>query len=194
MAAKPNSTCPAAFFITDEISERRLLVETGAMQSIFPPSRERLEKNTRLTTLPHSSKRNSCPHLWHDLGDLNPGAQIPLAFRLLGTDFLGHHGLLVDISRQRLLDTRMCQSRQLSTGPGMPSICSTAPNNYTSLLQEFQMCPNQNYSSHLGLQQSMASSTTPRRAHQPMPSSGICPPEVTRHQTGLRRSGTRGRL
>ncbi|XP_066980121.1 uncharacterized protein [Macrobrachium rosenbergii] len=58
-------------------------------------------------------------------------------FPPLGTDFLGHHGLLVDVARQRLLDTGTCHSRQLSTRPGMPTICSTAPNSYMFLLQDF---------------------------------------------------------
>ncbi|XP_066955751.1 uncharacterized protein [Macrobrachium rosenbergii] len=66
-----------------------------------------------------------------------PFVIVDVKFPLVGADFLGHHGLLVDVARQRLLNTGTCHSRQPSTIPGMPSISSTAPNSYVSLLQEF---------------------------------------------------------
>ncbi|XP_066977593.1 uncharacterized protein [Macrobrachium rosenbergii] len=111
----------------------------------LPAIQGRFRKNTRLDTRPHSSKRNSHPHVWHDDRTISilgrryhwPFIIVDVKFPLLGADFLGHHGLLVDVARQRLLDTGTCHSRQLSTRPGMPTICSTAPNGYTSLLQKF---------------------------------------------------------
>ncbi|XP_066982033.1 uncharacterized protein [Macrobrachium rosenbergii] len=115
------------------------------MRSVFPPSREDLEKlpdstparivanrtpiRTYGTTTQTSSILGRRYH-W-------PFVITDVKFPLLGTDFLGHHGLLVDIARQRLIDTGTCHSHQLSTGLGMPTICSTTPNGYTSLLQEF---------------------------------------------------------
>ncbi|XP_064121811.1 uncharacterized protein LOC135226300 [Macrobrachium nipponense] len=57
---------------------------------------------------------------------------------LLGADFLAHHGLLVDVALQHLLDTETCLSCSLARGPRAPTICSILPHHrYTSLLQEF---------------------------------------------------------
>ncbi|XP_066981175.1 uncharacterized protein [Macrobrachium rosenbergii] len=115
------------------------------MQPVFPPSRKGLEKIP--DSLPSLIAANGtpirtygtttwaitilgCRYHW-------PFVIADVEFPLLDADFLGHHGLLVNFARQRLLDTGMCHSHQLSTGPRMPSICSAAPNSYTSLLQEF---------------------------------------------------------
>ncbi|XP_066954372.1 uncharacterized protein [Macrobrachium rosenbergii] len=142
--AKPDP-CPVGFFITDKISKCHLLVDMGATQSVFLPSREALEKipdsvptliaanGTPIRTYGTTTWAISilgCRYHW-------PFVIAHVMFPLLGADFLGHHGLLVDAARQRLLGTGMCHSHQLSTGPTMPSICSTAPNSYMFLLQEF---------------------------------------------------------
>ncbi|XP_066967236.1 uncharacterized protein [Macrobrachium rosenbergii] len=145
MAAKSNFPRPAGFFIRDEISKQHLPVNTGAMQSVFLPSEEDLEKIPDSTptliagngtpicmygTATRTISILGCRYHW-------PFVIREVKFPLLSSDFLGHHGLLVDVGRQRLPDTGTCHSRQLSTGPGMPTICSTAPNSYTSLLQGF---------------------------------------------------------
>ncbi|XP_066984723.1 uncharacterized protein [Macrobrachium rosenbergii] len=145
MAAKSNSPRPAGFFIRDEISKQRLLVDTRAMQSVFPPSKEDLEKIPDSTpTLIAANRTPICTYgtMTRTISILGcryhwPFVIAEVKFPLLGTDFLGHHVLLVNVGRQRLLDTGTCHSRQLSTRPGMPAICPTAPSGYTSLQQEF---------------------------------------------------------
>ncbi|XP_066958260.1 uncharacterized protein [Macrobrachium rosenbergii] len=113
------------------------------MQSVFPPSREGLEKIP--DSVPAFIAANGTPIRTYGMTTRAisilgrryhwPFVIADFKFPLLGVDFLGHRGLLVDVARQRL-DTGTCHSHQVSTGPGMPSICSTALNSYTSLLQE----------------------------------------------------------
>ncbi|XP_066957628.1 uncharacterized protein [Macrobrachium rosenbergii] len=164
------------------------------MQSVFPPSREGLEKIPDL--LPSLIAANGTPIRTYGtttraisiLGHRSHWTFViaDVKFPLLGADFLGHHRLLVNVARQRLLDTGTCHPHQLSTRPRMPSICSVAPNSYTSSYRNSRMCSNQNCDSHLGLRQSMASSTTSlRRAHQPMPSSEAYPPRSYKMPNGL---------
>ncbi|XP_066944508.1 uncharacterized protein [Macrobrachium rosenbergii] len=91
VAAKSISPQPAGFFIRDEISKRRLLVDMGAMQSVFPPSEEDLEKipdstpaliaaNGTLIRTFGTTTQTTHLHVWHDDPDyLHSGLQIPLA-------------------------------------------------------------------------------------------------------------------
>ncbi|XP_066969128.1 uncharacterized protein [Macrobrachium rosenbergii] len=136
---------PAGFFIRDEISKQRLLADTGAMQSVFPPLEEDYTRTADST--PSVLAVNGIPircyrTMTRTISILGRRYHWPfiiaeVKFSLLGADFLGHHGLLVDVGRQCLLDTGTCHSRPLSIGPGMPAVCFKASNNYTALLQEF---------------------------------------------------------
>ncbi|XP_066966226.1 uncharacterized protein [Macrobrachium rosenbergii] len=54
---------------------------------------------------------------------------------LLGTDFLAHFGLAVDVGRKRLLDTDSSKSLPLTPGPTVPTICFIAPHQYAQLLE-----------------------------------------------------------
>ncbi|XP_066969178.1 uncharacterized protein [Macrobrachium rosenbergii] len=145
VALKPISPRPAGFFIKDVISKHRLLVDTGVMQSVFPPMKEDLKKKPDSTNALIAANGTpirtygtttwvisilGCRYHW-------PFIVVDVKFLLLGADFLGHHGLLVDIGKEQLLDAGTCHSHQLAKGPGMPAICSTASSSYMSLLQEF---------------------------------------------------------
>ncbi|XP_066970064.1 uncharacterized protein [Macrobrachium rosenbergii] len=140
-----NLPLTSRFFIKDEISKHCLLVDTGPMQSVFLPTKEDLKKKSGSTNALIAANRTpictygttawiisilGCRYHW-------PFVVTDVKFPLLGADFLGHHRLLVNVGRERLLDTGTYHSRQLTKGPGMPAICSTAFSSYKSLVQEF---------------------------------------------------------
>ncbi|XP_066970150.1 uncharacterized protein [Macrobrachium rosenbergii] len=138
------------------------------MQSVFPPMKEDLKKKPDSTNILINA--NGTPIRIYGtttwiisiLGSRYhwPFLVANVKFPLLDADFLGHHGLLVDVGRERLLDTGTCLSRQLAKGPGMPAICSTASSSYKSLLQEFLDVFKPELRQLLGLQQSTAYSIT----------------------------------
>ncbi|XP_066980082.1 uncharacterized protein [Macrobrachium rosenbergii] len=139
------SPSTSKFFTKDEISKHCLLVDTGAMQSVFPPMKEDLKKkpdSTNALIAANETPIRTCGTTTRIISILDrryhwPFVIADVKFQLLGADLLGHHGLLIDVRRERLLDTGTCHSRQLAKGLGMPAICSTASSSYTSLLQEF---------------------------------------------------------
>ncbi|XP_066940940.1 uncharacterized protein [Macrobrachium rosenbergii] len=124
---------------------RMMLVDTGAVRSIFPLSREDgkrspdpaafltaangspiLSYGTRLLLISILGQRYAWDFVVADVRTL-----------LLGADFLAHFGLAVDVSRKCLLDTNSCQSLPLATGPKAPTICSVTPHQYSQLLKKF---------------------------------------------------------
>ncbi|XP_066976811.1 uncharacterized protein [Macrobrachium rosenbergii] len=122
-----------------------MLVDTGAMQSVFPPSREDSDRMSGAAASLVAANRSPI----HCYGTRTrrisilghkyewPFVIADVKFPLLGADFLAHHGLLVDIGRKLLLDNGICHSRLLSTRPGMPAVCSISLNKYNALLHEF---------------------------------------------------------
>ncbi|XP_066955729.1 uncharacterized protein [Macrobrachium rosenbergii] len=122
-----------------------MLVDTAAVQSVFPPSREDrkrpsdpaafltaangspiLSYGTRLLSISILGRRYTWNFIVTDM-------RTPL----LGADFLAHFGLAFDVGRKRLLDTDSCQSFTVATCPSTPAICSVAPHQYGQLLKEF---------------------------------------------------------
>ncbi|XP_066986836.1 uncharacterized protein [Macrobrachium rosenbergii] len=122
-----------------------MLVDTGAMLSVFPPSEEDLRQPPDPTTC--LTAANWSPILSYGtkllsisiLGRRYNWEFIIADIRtpLLGADFLTHFSLAVDVGRKCLLDTQTCQSLPLSPGHREPGICSIAPHQYGSLLKEF---------------------------------------------------------
>ncbi|XP_068246862.1 uncharacterized protein [Palaemon carinicauda] len=51
--------------------------------------------------------------------------------------FLAPHGLLVDVTGKRLIDTVICRTRPLRAGPGITPISAVIAQPYATLLQEF---------------------------------------------------------
>ncbi|XP_066976049.1 uncharacterized protein [Macrobrachium rosenbergii] len=122
-----------------------MLIDTGAMRSMFPPSREdrrrppdptaSLTAATRSPILSYGTKLLSMSILGRRYKWKFIVADVRTL--LLGADFLAHFGLAVDISRKCLLDTKSCKSLPLSLGPREPAICSVVSHQYGFLLKEF---------------------------------------------------------
>ncbi|XP_064111277.1 uncharacterized protein LOC135218757 [Macrobrachium nipponense] len=146
MVAAVTKSQPRGFYVQDSISGLRMLVDTGDKPSLFPSSAEDCSRapddptvlvaangtpirtyGTRAQTIAFLGRTYTWPFVLADV-------RIPL----LGADFLAHHGLLVDMACQCLLDTETCLSRPLAGGPRAPTICSDLPHHrYAFLLQEF---------------------------------------------------------
>ncbi|XP_066944599.1 uncharacterized protein [Macrobrachium rosenbergii] len=142
---EPRSPEPLGFYVRDTISSRMMLVNTGAIRSLFPLSREDCKRSqdpaafltaangspilfygTSLLLISILGRRYSWNFVVADVGT-----------PLLGVDFLAHFGLAVDIGCKRLLNIDSCQSLLLAMGPSAPTICSVAPHQYSQLLKEF---------------------------------------------------------
>ncbi|XP_064118984.1 uncharacterized protein LOC135223992 [Macrobrachium nipponense] len=130
--AKPHRI---GFYIRDVISGCRMLVDTRAMQSVFLQSGDDRSHTPDITTAlvaangtpicSYSTKSLKisilgCNYVWQFI-------IVDVKASLLGADFLEQHRLLVDVGRKRLLDTGTCLSLPLAAGPGIPTICSIAP-------------------------------------------------------------------
>ena len=101
------------FFIKDELSDHRFLVDTGAFRSILPPSR-----GNNPTLQPSSAAlvaANGTSIQTYGEQEVNirlSGQTYSWTFiiadvrhPLLGADFLSHYSLVVDVARHRLLNT-----------------------------------------------------------------------------------------
>ncbi|XP_066947045.1 uncharacterized protein [Macrobrachium rosenbergii] len=122
-----------------------MLVDTGAMRLVFPPSGEDRRRPLDLTA--YLTGANGSPILSYGtkllsisiLGWKYSWEFIIADIRtpLLGEDFLAHFSLAVVVGHKHLLDTQSCQSLSLSPCLREPAICSIAPHWYGSLLKEF---------------------------------------------------------
>ena len=136
--------------ITDRISKRNFLIDTGAQVSIIPPtcSDRHLRKQESLTL----SAVNDSAIATYGQRSLTLNLGFRHTFRwifviadvtkpLLGADFLYHFGLLVDMAHGKLVDsgTHLSIHGIVTEGtPPSPTITTTAPQIYSSLLSEFQ--------------------------------------------------------
>ncbi|XP_066965703.1 uncharacterized protein [Macrobrachium rosenbergii] len=112
-----------------------MLIDTGAVRSVFPPSRE--DYKCPLDPAASLTAANGSLILSYGTKLLSVSIVADVRTPLLGVDFLAHFGLAVDVGRKRLLDTKSCQSLPLALGPSVPTVCSVAPHQYASLLKEF---------------------------------------------------------
>ena len=135
--------------VTDRISKRNFLVDTGAQVSIIPPTRsDRLRKRESFTL----SAVNGSTIATYGQRSLTLNLGLRRTFRwifiiadvskpLLGADFLHHFGLLVDMAHGKLVDTRTHLSiHGIVTEGTPPSPTTTTPSHtqvYSSLLSEF---------------------------------------------------------
>ncbi|XP_066978987.1 uncharacterized protein [Macrobrachium rosenbergii] len=141
----PRGPAPVGFYLRDTISGRMMLIDIGAMWSVFLPSREDCRRSPDLVA--SLTAANGSPILSYStkllsismLGRRYRWKFIVTDVRtpLLGADFLAHFGLAVDIGCKCLLDTESCQSLPLLPSPREPTICLIAPLQYGSLLKEF---------------------------------------------------------
>ncbi|XP_066947185.1 uncharacterized protein [Macrobrachium rosenbergii] len=146
MAAEtPRSPVPVGFYICNTVSGRMMMIDMGAVQSVFPPSREdrkrppdpvaSLTATTGSPILSYSTKLLSVSILGqrYKWNFIIAKVRTPL----LGANFLAHFGLAVNVGHKCLLDTESCQSLPLALGHSTPTVCSVAPHQYASLLKEF---------------------------------------------------------
>ncbi|XP_066942672.1 uncharacterized protein [Macrobrachium rosenbergii] len=120
----PRGPAPVGFYVHDAVSSRMMLIDTGAMQSVFLPSRE--DHRCLPDPLPPDS-RQQVPILSYGTRLLSfsiLGRKCEWDFivtdvrtPLLGVDFLAHFRLVVEVGSKCLLDTEPCQSLPLSPGP-----------------------------------------------------------------------------
>ena len=116
-ANKTDSISPyKGFYVCDNISNRRFLVDTGAFVSVFPASdddRATLQPDdlqlvsatgasiktygSRTIVLNFAGRDYSWPFIVADVRK-----------PLLGADFLAHHSLLVDVANRRFVDEHFC--------------------------------------------------------------------------------------
>ncbi|XP_068235538.1 uncharacterized protein [Palaemon carinicauda] len=125
---------------------QQLMVNTGAMQSTFPPSQIDLDCGSSKNA-PSFVAANGPPIRCYGTRILRisilgrsyswPFAIADVSRPLLGADFLTHHGLLVDITGKHLIETGTCWSRALRAGPATMSVSAVMTQPYADLLQEF---------------------------------------------------------
>ncbi|XP_068246497.1 uncharacterized protein [Palaemon carinicauda] len=134
------------FYILDAVSNRRLMVDTGCMQSTFLPSVADLVRAPSSDTLLLISA-NGSPIRYYETRVLKisimgqfyswPFAITDVRHSLLGTDILAHHGLLVNVAGKRLINTVTCRNCPLRAGPVITPISTVVVQPYAALLQEF---------------------------------------------------------
>lgn len=142
-------TSPSSgFFVTDLLSGRKFLVDTGAFRSLFPATAE-----DRISLSKHPSNlqliaANGSPIPTYGTRTI-PIQAAERSFSwdfiiadvktpLLGADFLGHYELLVDVANRKLLDVATFHSTPLGSHSQGPEICSVRTNTpYDMLTQKF---------------------------------------------------------
>ena len=136
----------AGFFIKDELSDYRFLVDTGAFRSILPPPGD-------INTINHPSSSdlvaaNGTSIRTYGEQQVNirlSGQAYTWTFiiadvrhPLLGADFLSHYSLMVDVARNRLLNIDSFTSTPLCISNIEENINLLSPDgNYADVLEDF---------------------------------------------------------
>ena len=138
------------FIIRDERSGRQFLVDTGAFRSILPSTTT--DKHSASSDTQQLVAANGTAIQTYGTRDVTvkfSGRNFTWNFiiadvnrPLLGADFLAHYGLLVDISRQRLINTETFSSPlplTTTTSPSDAEANTCRPNHgtYETLIHEF---------------------------------------------------------
>ena len=136
-------------FVTDRVSGRRFLVDTGAEVSVIPATGldTRIEQPGHTLTAANGSRINTCGTRTVSLHIASRKYKwnfvvADVSRPLLGADFLRSESLLVDLKGKRLVDAETFQSVPLALGraevdaPHLDAI-STSANQYDRLLAEF---------------------------------------------------------
>ena len=134
------------FYVSDQLSGHRFLVDTGAQVSVVPP--RALDMHSVTTEIQLKAANGTAIRTFGT-------RTIPLKFNvgryewkfvnadvnqpLLGADFLCHYGLLVDVRNQRLLDTTTLTSMPLTVAKGKATLLGhiSVEGPYASLLTKF---------------------------------------------------------
>ena len=136
----------AGFFIKDELSDYRFLVDTGAFRSILPPPGD-------INTINHPSSSdlvaaNGTSIRTYGEQQVNiclSGQTYTSTFiiadvrhPLLGADFLSHYSLMIDVARHRLLNIDSFTSTPLCISNIEENINLLSPDgNYADVLEDF---------------------------------------------------------
>lgn len=133
------------FHVMNRTTGQQYLVDTGAEDSIIPAQRS--DRTTPPTSYLQAANGSRIPV--HKSWSLNLGLRrvfrwvflvADVRHALVGTDFLNHHGLLVDVKSQRLLDTAALLSVHGIVPSDSPIVAPTttvAGNPFACLLQKF---------------------------------------------------------
>ena len=109
----PGNSHSRLFYITDKISNRKFLVDTGAEISVIPPNKS--DRHRRSLTFTLQAANGTQIHTYGQRSlTLNLNLRRPYRWiftvadvkqPILGADFLQHHGLLVDIRHKTIIDS-----------------------------------------------------------------------------------------
>ncbi|XP_068204615.1 uncharacterized protein [Palaemon carinicauda] len=122
------------------------MVDTGAIQSTFPPSQADLDRGASKDASSLVAANGSHIRCYGTrilrisiMGRLYswPLAIADVSRPLLGADFLAYHGLLVNVAGKCLIDTGTWRSSTLRPGPATMSVSAVMTQPYADLLQEF---------------------------------------------------------
>jgi len=136
-----------SLFVTDEISGRRFLIDTGAARSVFPTSSTDLDNLVidRSIKLIAANGSTISTYGTRQISLRFGGSTYSWCFilaavnqPLIGADFLANYELLVDVAKRRLLDSNVFKSITLHTAPGpAPSIRWIHEEKFLKILDEF---------------------------------------------------------
>ena len=135
----------AGFFIKDELSDYRFLVDTGAFRSILPPSRDNPSIYPSSSQLVAANGTSIRTYGEQEVSIRLSGRTYSWTFiiadvrhPLLGADFLSHFNLVVDVARHRLLDTDSFTSVPLCISNIEANINLLSPDdNYSDIIKDF---------------------------------------------------------
>lgn len=140
----------SGFFITDTISGCKFLVDTGAFKSIYPATpQDRNQLNTSSNIKLVAANNSEIAMYGSRTIHLVVGGRsfkwnfliADVHTPLLGADFLGHYGLLVDVANQRWLDIDSFHTMPFETFRNVSNIntctLTLAGSPYTQLIEQF---------------------------------------------------------
>ena len=141
-AAHPSQ---AGFFIKDELSDYRFLVDTDAFRSILPPLRDNSSIHPSSSQLVAANGTSIRTYGEQEVSIRLSGRTYTWTFiiadvrhPLLGADFLSHFSLVVDVARHRLLNTDSFTSVPLCISNIEENINLLSPDdNYSDIIKDF---------------------------------------------------------
>ena len=142
----PCSSASPLFYLKDSLSGRMFLVDTGAAASVFPHRSRSAPSAVRLTAANGDNiaawGSRSLPLKFGDKRFNWPFLLAAVDRPILGADFLRHHGLLVDVQAQQLLNTSTMEviygsSASSSKLSSLYTALLSTPDPYRSLLGEY---------------------------------------------------------
>ena len=145
----PGQNPSRLFYVTDRLSGTRFLVDTGAEVSVIPPSQaERKHKQEEYTL--QAVNHTAIPTFGNRSLTLDIGLRrtfrwifviADLKNPILGADFLRHYSLMVDVKRNKLLDSLTQLEIQGVTAQASSPSPTIGPqqhgNAYEAILAEF---------------------------------------------------------